>query len=109
MDFDRVYGENLYEIFSCKIDEAFNFLSNKHFDYHFLQESLQELESLTPDSENYPETQGVLAQNAIIALCYCYDYMITNDSEMIYHSLGKLYETIDSSMKVMACVIMIWR
>lgn len=94
-EFDEFYNEELSGSFANKLEKAFNLLLNELPNYKDIQESLEELEKMLPDSEDYPEAQGGLALNGLIMLCYCFRFIITNQSENIVTVLNLTFETVD--------------
>ena len=58
--------------------------------------NIKELESLIPDTDDDGSNNAVLAQNAIICLVYCIDFIKNNNVEFILYCSQKVIETIDT-------------
>ena len=93
--FDKFYNEEVYQYFQSKLDEAFDSIIAV-CDSQKIKSTIEELEKLTPDSEDYPEIQGHLAQNGIISLQICWEYMQTRKSSDIVAILNFALESMDA-------------
>ena len=93
--FDKFYDEEAYQYFAQKLDEAFDSITAVP-DSQKIQTVIEELEKLTPDSDDYPEIQGALAQNGIITLQLCWQYMLTWQGSDIVAILNFALETMDA-------------
>jgi hypothetical protein len=71
---------------SPKIDNIKNLITSKDAD---------KIESLIPDSDEDGSCEAVLAQNAIIALAYCVQFIIDEDINYVYFCSQKALESID--------------
>jgi hypothetical protein len=56
---------------------------------------VDKIESLIPDSDEDGSCEAVLAQNAIIALAYCVQFIIDEDVSCVYCCSQKVLESID--------------
>lgn len=94
-EFDKYYKEELFKLFKKKSENAIDLILNESFDFKDMQESFKEIEEMTPDTDDYPDTQGSLAQNAFVMMLHCYQFILTSNTEDIIAALNILEYTID--------------
>ena len=83
-EFDDFYNENISEQYNKKLDDIYNNLLGKFAVSSDIQKCIKDLEEIIPDSEDYPDIQCPLTQNAIIMLIYCYKFLLESQTESIF-------------------------
>ncbi|MCX8959103.1 hypothetical protein EHW65_18255 [Erwinia psidii] len=54
------------------------------------------IQSVAPDTDDYPDTEGTIAQNAFGAAYYLHSYLVSNDNQDFLRSLDKAFESTDA-------------
>lgn len=90
--FDKYYNENLSSDFRASLDRLVNYLSGASIDL----EGVKKTAMLGPDSDDYPETEGSIAQNAFGALYYLCKYISSKNDMDLFQSLDKSFESTDA-------------
>lgn len=90
--FDSFYNENLSGEFRTSLSTLAEYLSGTSVDLV----SEKKTAMLGPDSDDYPETEGSLAQNAFGALYYLCEFIGSRNDTDFLQSLDKAFESIDA-------------
>ncbi|WP_152542638.1 hypothetical protein [Erwinia mallotivora] len=54
------------------------------------------IQSVAPDTDDYPDTEGTIAQNAFGAAYYLHSYFVSNENQDFLQSLDKSFESTDA-------------
>jgi hypothetical protein len=87
--FDKYYDENLSSDFRASLDNLVNYLSGSSIDLEYVKKTAM----LGPDSDDYPEIEGSVAQNAFGALYYLCKYISSKNDMDLLQSLDKSFES----------------
>jgi hypothetical protein len=90
--FDKYYNENLSSDFRASLDRLVNSLSDSSIDL----EDVKKTAMRGPDSDDYPETEGSIAQNAFGALYYLCKFISSKNDMDLFQSLDKSFESTDA-------------
>lgn len=93
-NFDKAYNENLSKVFVFSIDvcEKFSIGSG---DINETRAALSTIESITPDTNDYGDIEGVLAQNAFISLSYGIEFICNLTQDDFLNAIEKVLESVD--------------
>ncbi|KEA53654.1 hypothetical protein DT73_04755 [Mangrovibacter sp. MFB070] len=89
--FDSFYNENLSDAFRASLSSLTDYLSGIPVDLL----GVNKIAMLGPDSDEYPEPEGSIAQNAFGALYYLCKYIGSRNDEDFLQSLDKAFESTD--------------
>ncbi|MGK9175120.1 hypothetical protein KXR87_18205 [Yokenella regensburgei] len=89
--FDKIYNENLSNDFRASLDRLVNYLSGAHLDL----ESLKKIAMCGPDSDDYQQIEGSIAQNAFGALYFLCNYITSKNDMDLLQSIDKSFESMD--------------
>lgn len=90
--FDNLYNETLATDYDKILSDLFSYVQGKPtalMDKKFIA-------SLAPDTDDYPENEGTIAQNAFGALYYLYAYVADKKDSDFFQSLEKSFESVDA-------------
>lgn len=90
--FDKYYNENLSKDFRASLSNLVDYLAGAEIDLAALKKSAMR----GPDSDDYPETEGSIAQNAFGALYYLCKYINDKKDEDFLRSIDKAFESTDA-------------
>lgn len=90
--FDEFYNENLSSDFRTSLNSLVNYLSDASIDL----EEVKKTAMCGPDTDDYPETEGTVAQNACGSLYYLYTFLSSKDDIDLLQSIDKCFESADA-------------
>lgn len=92
--FDKLYRKSLTKEFLPLVEIVLHYAGNENSVE--LDKTIKKSYSLTPDTEEYGETEGTIAQNAFLSLVYSLEFIKKHDDDDLWQSIEKKLESIDS-------------
>lgn len=90
--FDDFYNESLSDEFTKILNSFLDCI-------HGVKPTLirkEDIQSIAPDTNDYPDTEGTIAQNAFGAAYYLYSYLSSKKNKDFLQSLDKSFESTDA-------------
>lgn len=94
--FDEEYDEKRAEIFNNAVQAALESLLPTEKKIDSLDKKIAALEKHVPDTEEFGETEGTLAQNSFIAVVYAYTFLKDGKKESFDDCIDKVLENLDT-------------
>ena len=92
----RVTKEPYFSLCTELLDRMFLYISiNKEISPDKIKKTLNILNEIIPDTENFSDNVAIFTQNAMIGLSYLYDFVNNNELIFIINCSDKVIETID--------------